>query len=102
MKKTLLAAFLAAVVLGLGMPVFAQPAWNIDERIDHMERRIERGVDNGSLNRHEARDLRGQLRRIKNREARMRADGRLDHRERERLQNDVDRLDRHISRGKHN
>jgi hypothetical protein len=100
MKKVSLAAFLAAVVLGVGVPAFAQPAWNIHERMDQMERRIERGVENGSLNRHEARDLRGDLHRIKEREARMRADGHLDRRERERLDHDLDRLDRQISREK--
>ena len=102
MKRTALAAFLAAAVLGLGMPAFAQPAGNIHGRMDQMERRIEHGVQNGSLNRNEARDLRGQLSHIRDREARMRADGRLDHRERERLQNDLDRLDRQISRERRN
>lgn len=102
MKKTSLAAFLAAIVMvsGLGMPAFAQPGRNVDERIEQMDRRIDRGLRDGSLNRREARDLRGELSRISDREARMRADGRLNPRERERLQNDLDRLERHIWREK--
>ena len=100
MNRTSVAAFLSAMalVLGLEMPASAQPVSSIHERMNRLERRIDRGVSEGSLNRREERDLREQLDRIKDREARMRRDGRLDPRERDRLQEDLDRLERRIRR----
>jgi septal ring factor EnvC (AmiA/AmiB activator) len=74
---------------------------SIPERIDHMEARIERGIKSGELTRPEAAKLREELREIRKREHRMREDGRLSERERSALHADLDRLDRHITREKH-
>ncbi len=95
-----LATFAAAALLSLSAAVLAQPPGSIHERIDRMESRIERGIRSGDLTRQEADRLRGELREIKHRERRMRDDGRLDHRERDRLNADLDRLSRHIEREK--
>ena len=65
-----------------------------------METRIERGIKTGDLTRDEARKLRDEMREIKRREDRMRTDGRLSDRERAKLHEDLDRLDRHITREK--
>jgi septal ring factor EnvC (AmiA/AmiB activator) len=46
--------------------------------------------------------LKRELDSVRDDEARMRADGRLTHRETERLERELNRLEEHISRLKHN
>ena len=100
--KFRLAVLAAAVLLALASPVtHAAPNLSIPDRIQHMERRIEQGIRSGSLTREESHRLREELRAIQHRERRMRDDGRLSPRERDILHADLDRLDRHISREKH-
>jgi hypothetical protein len=109
MSKNLVAAPILAGLLGLGcaaaLPanageVYAQAApsaWEIDSRIRQSHERIDRNLERGALTLHEARRLRGELNGIRDTEARMRRDGRLDHREREILDRKLDRLNREIS-----
>ena len=93
-----LSLLIGAFVLGLSTATLAAPT--IHERMDQMEVRIERGIKRGDLTRREAEGLRKELREIKQRERRMRDDGRLSERERNALHADLDRLDRHITREK--
>ena len=97
--KSRLTMLAGAFVLSLSTATLAAPP-TIHERMGHMEVRIERGIKNGDLTRREAEGLRKVLRDIKLREERMRADGRLSERERAKLHEDLDRLDRHITREK--
>jgi polyhydroxyalkanoate synthesis regulator phasin len=77
-------------------------AATIGERIDIAQQRIEQGIRSGSLTRDEARRLKDEFNRVRHDEARALADGRLDRRERERLHEELARLERHISRLKNN
>lgn len=90
---------LLLVAAGLAM---AAPAVSIAERVDRAHQRIEHGVRTGQLTREEAMRLRGEFMHVRDQEARARADGHLDRRERERLHRELDRLERHISVLKHN
>jgi hypothetical protein len=74
----------------------------IGQRIRHAQERIERGIDSGALTRDEARRLKRELNDLLDDEAQMRADGRLSQRERVRLEMELDRLEKHISRLKQN
>ncbi len=80
----------------------AQGDWRggIRSRIQEAKQRIDRGIERGTLNRHEARKLNEELGRILNKIDRMKADGRLSQRDRDKINRDLDRLDRDISREK--
>ena len=73
----------------------------IRSRIHDAKERIDRGIEHGSLTRHEARRLNRELDHILNKIDRMKSDGYLSERERERINRDLDRLDRDIRREKH-
>jgi hypothetical protein len=69
-------------------------------RIHEARQRIDRGIERGSLTRHEADRLMGELSGILERIDRMKADGHLSPREQEKISRDLDRLDRDIAREK--
>ncbi len=70
---------------------------SIRERIAKAERRIDRGVERGSLTRREAKRLRGELDDIRYQIDQMREDdGRLSRRERNRIHDRLDGLERRI------
>ena len=73
----------------------------IRSRIQTSKQKIEQGVDQGTLNRREARRLNKELGRILNKIDRMKADGRLSQGERDNVNRDLDRLDRDIFKEKH-
>ncbi len=77
-------------------------AQSIGDRLEMAERRIEHGIRSGALDRREAHTLREEFSMIRSDESRARSDGRLDHRERARLDHELDRLERRISHLKHN
>lgn len=85
-------------------PDHGQGDWHggIRDRIDQAHQRIEQGIEQGTLTRHEAEGLKEELDSILIEIDRMKADGRIDHRERERINRDLDRLNRDIGREKHN
>jgi polyhydroxyalkanoate synthesis regulator phasin len=91
-------------LLGLLCIVLASAAMaaTIGERVEIAQRRIEQGVRSGALTHNEANRLRGELSHVARAEDRARADGHLDRRERERLNDQLDRLERRISHLKHN
>ncbi len=103
MKKMMMALLCAAMLLGtiaLGYAERGEWRGGIRTRIQEARERIDRGIDRGTLTRHEARRLLGELDRILYKVDRMRDDGHLSPRERERINRDLDRLDRHITREK--
>jgi len=80
----------------------AAMAASISERVEMAERRIEQGVRSGALTQHEGHRLREEFFLIRRDENQARADGHLDRRERERLNDELDRLERRIAHLEHN
>jgi hypothetical protein len=74
---------------------------SIRTRIQGARKKIDQGVAQGTLNRHEAERLDGELGAILNKIDRMKADGQLSLGERDQVKNDLDRLDRDIFQDKH-
>ncbi|TLN04193.1 hypothetical protein FDZ73_04775 [bacterium] len=74
----------------------------ISSRIQALKQKIALGIEQGTLNRREARMLNKELGKILNKIERMKADGRLSQWERKRIKRDLDRLDRDIFRAKRN
>jgi hypothetical protein len=76
---------------------------SVRDRMRETEERIGRGIDRGSITRHEAHRLYGELRDIRERMERMRYDDRGMSRDerRARIDHDLDRLNERISRAKH-
>ena len=104
MKKVLFAVMCAVMMFGLVAIAYAERGdWRggIRSRIHDAKQRIERGIDRGSLTRHEARKLYDDLDRILDKIDHMKRDGYLSGRERDRINDDLDRLDRRIRREKH-
>lgn len=120
--KTALAALAAVAAVTVAAPAAAQPyghggydhgrydrhdrydryerhgrhdGWNINQRQERLERRIERGLRDGSLTRREARWLRAEFRDIARLESRYRYDG-LTRWERADLDRRFDRLEAQI------
>ena len=109
--KQLFTAIVAVGTLGLAAPAFAQgyghgqdfgrgpgPAWSsVNAQQDRIERRIDRGLRDGSLTRPEARRLRGEFRDIQRTETRfLRNDGRIDRREQAELSFRLQDLNRQV------
>ncbi|MEI6205687.1 MAG: hypothetical protein WCP20_02775 [Desulfuromonadales bacterium] len=101
MKIKCLIVLLAVFVLGFTTFSYAEGE-GIHQRVRQAHDQIERGVKSGSLTREEAHRLKNELNSVRDDEARMKADGRLSHGERARLEKELDRLERHISRAKSN
>lgn len=97
--RSLLAPVLAAALLSaVSVPVSAQErAWNIHGRMEQIAERIDRNESRGRLSHRDARHLREELHGIRDSEARMRRDGRLDSREREMLERRLSRLDARVT-----
>jgi len=103
-KKIVFAILFATTLITTMATSYAQMGdWHggIRARIENAQQRIERGVEQGSLTRHEARRLQEELGSILENIDAMRRDGRLDDREREIINRNLDRLDTDISREKH-
>ena len=114
--KMMTSAALASLAVLTAAPALAQPmyghppgapapgGWELDHRLDWMQQRIDRGRQDGSLDRREARRVQGELIRIRRDEhmMRMRNGGRLSDRDRAFLQDRVDRLNDHIRWLRHN
>ncbi len=103
MKKGVLALMCAVVLFVTAATGYAgQKDWrgDIRARIREAKARIERGIEQGSLTRPEARRLHGELDGILDKIDRMKEDGHLSPRELEVINRDLDRLDRDIAREK--
>jgi hypothetical protein len=104
MKKVTFALIVAVMLFGAIATGYAERGdWHggIRTRIHAAHERIDRGIERGSLTRHEAQRLKEELNGILRKIDRLKADGRLDPREREIINRDLDRLDRDIYREKH-
>lgn len=99
---------LANVTIVAGMLLLAATAYAgindpvIQQREVNQQQRIDQGVQSGQLTPREAGRLEAQQARIKQREARMKADGNLTAGERAKLSRQQDRASRNIYRKKHN
>src|SRR5512140_2715204 len=104
MRKVLFAVICAAMLFGMvAMSSAEREDWRggIRTRIHDARESIERGIKRGTLTHHEARGLKDELTGILNKIDRMKEDGHLSQRERENINRDLDRLERHIAREKH-
>jgi hypothetical protein len=126
--KIILGAALAVSLIAAAAPAFAQygapsgdprdwpdraqrgdwrgprGGWDLDRRIDWMQERIDHGRADGSLDFREADRVQDELRRIRDHERRERDDngGRLDRRARDQLDARLDRLNDQIRWLRHN
>ncbi len=73
----------------------------IQKRMENQEQRIDQGVQSGTLTPKEAGRLEAEQTKIQQTEQRMKSDGRLTGKERQRLNNMQDRSSQHIYRQKH-
>lgn len=105
MKKNLVVGIMAGVLLVMGVGI-ASAGSTYDPRVDRrevrQERRIDRGVASGRLTPWEARVLKKEQARIRFMEARMKSDGYLTCRERQRLNQRLNVASRDIWRLNHN
>ena len=113
MKNAFLTFFAAVAIttaVGVAPPVVAQPygaadgRWDVSRRIDWTQDRINRGRDDGSLDRGEYQRVQTQLRSIRLEKQRLRWDngGGLDAQAREMLLARLDRLNAEIHWLRHN
>jgi len=103
MKKVLFVFMCAVMLFGFAAIGYAERGdWHggIRDRIREAKQSIDRGIEHGKITRQEARKLNEELDSILAKVDRMRSDGRLDERERESINRDLDRLERDIKREK--
>ena len=81
-------------------PVQVDWRGGIRSRIQEARLNIDQGIERGTLNRYEARKLNKELGQILTKIDRMRADGSLSRRERDKIIRSLDRLDKDIAREK--
>jgi hypothetical protein len=98
--KRIVASLLAVGALGAALPAAAAPWQNINQRQDQIERRIDRGIRDGSLTRREAANIRRQLISLERLEDRYRRNG-LSNWERADLNRRFDALARQIRYERH-
>jgi len=104
MKKVILAVICAVFVFGTIATGYAEQGdWRggIRSRVQESKQKIVQGIERGTLDRHEADKLNAELGTILNKIDRMKADGYLSQGERDKINNDLDRLDRDIFKEKH-
>jgi hypothetical protein len=93
---------LFAIALSVPVAAFAQAGTpRVDQRQANQERRIDQGVDSGSLTQREANRLERGQQRVDNIEARAKSDGVVTPRERARLHQAQDTQSRRIYAQKH-
>ena len=104
MKKIFMAVVIAGMLAVFSGNVFAGSvnAPGIRERIEEQQRRIDDGIASGELTRAEAARVQLKLDKIKARESRLSADGKLTPRERKRLHRMLDANNKKIFHKKHN
>ena len=100
MKKI---ALFALVVMVIGLAGADESlAGRIERRDSRQHDRIENGIEDGGITRHEAKTLRNEQNRIDNQNNRAMRNGHLSKRERMRLERRQDLANRHIYRMRHN
>ena len=100
--KKLICAVICAVVMVFGTMAisYADERDDIRARISSAKQNIQRGIQQGTITKHESAKLHNELDGILNKINRMKQGG-LNHRERDQINRDLDRLDRDIYRDKH-
>ena len=104
MKKMMVFTMFAVMLFGTIATGYAEQGdWRggIRSRIQESRQKIDRGVERGTLDRHEAGRLNAELGTILDKIDRMKADGQLSQGEREQINSDLTRLDRDIFKEKH-
>ena len=104
MKKTLFAVMCAVMLFGMVAIVYAEREdWRggIRTRIQDAKQSIEQGIENRSLTKSEAKKLTKELDGILHKINRVKEDGKISQKEREKINRDLDRLDRDIAKEKH-
>lgn len=99
MKMWVMTAVAAALAGTMAVPAFAG---RIEKRQWNQQKRIHRGIRNGSLTPGEAARLEREQIRIGRMERRLKADGHFSRRDRARVHHRLDQSSRHIYRAKHN
>jgi hypothetical protein len=100
MKKKIIASLFGIIILLAAAVVWAGP---FDREIADQQRRIDSGIATHQLNHREAAVVQDNLNHIRQQLDRFRGnDGRLDHRERAKLERMLQRNDRMIRKMKHN
>jgi hypothetical protein len=105
MRRTILIILLSIFVITVSASiVFAGNTYDpkIKNKIMYQKKRIHKGIASGCLTRAEARTLQGNLNRIMATELRLKADGHLTKRERNRLHQYLNRNSKKIYFKKHN
>jgi len=102
-KKMAVAGLVAGTLTLASFPAMAETSSpGIDRREANQQGRIYQGVDSGQVTPKEFNRLENEQARIRAAEARMKADGTYNRRERYRTQQMLDRSSRHVYRAKHN
>ena len=101
MKRLVCILLSVTFVLAIAASGFAQQTPSVDNRERRQQRRINRGVKNGTLTRREAARMERQQARTEKMEAKAKSDGVVTRKERARLQHRENRTSRHIYRQKH-
>ena len=99
MKQVMLAIGAVMVVAGSASAQTDTPV--IDQRQTNQEQRIDKGIESGQLNQHEADRLDKQQRHIGKMEDKAKSDGAVTKQERRRLHKAQDHASRNIAREKH-
>ena len=103
--KNLKAIYLAPLLALLTVPAMAyhkHDGSRFENRLERQEIRIDRGVRNGELTRHEERKLRKRQHKVERMFDRFNEDGKLNKKERRKLQAALDKNSKKIKRLKHN
>lgn len=95
------------LILAFGLIAVSNPTWadyydRPSQRLDRQADRIEHGIDNGSLNRKEARRLKRENQELNHLYNAFISDGRLNSRERRLINARLDKASQRIARLKHN
>ena len=101
MKRIVSILITLIFVFGLGLSAMAQKTPVVDNRQHRQQKRIKRGVKNGSLTKREAVKLEGQQAKTRRMERRAKADGTVTVKERAKLQHRENKTSRKIYRQKH-
>lgn len=100
MKRTILTILIVAAG-ATAANAYGTSTRDIDGTQANQERRIERGLRDGSLTRREAAELVNEQRHIQHLESRARADGRVSRSEAEQIRRAQDNASRHIYQERH-
>ncbi len=100
--KIAITALITSVVLTPNLAFSKENGMRIHDRLIRQQQRIEHGIDNGTLNRKEAKKLKREQRKIRKLVRTFRSDGRLSRAERNKIKKKLDVAGDRIWKLKHN